>query len=117
MWVLDTSSIRPAPSVLSQSQMQLLEWRVLALQDGNRILVGFLPGGTTMRSTSPLVALDPIRRTWITQSGREYQTVGAPSADIQLIDAFKGFVSAGGVNGDISDVTEEFLPTMQSPIH
>jgi hypothetical protein len=117
MWFIRFKSRRAAPSVESQSLAQLLHWRALQRDDGHRILVGILAGGQTMRHTTPLKFIDPITRSWITQSGRRYQTVGAPTNDQLLMELQKRFVHECGIGGELNDVTDEIPPTMQHLLH
>ena len=116
-WVISVASIRPAPNVQEQRQIWLSDWRVIQIDDDHRILVGLLPCRQTMRYTTTLKIIDPIDRTWITESGRQYFTVGAPSEDQELIAALKVFSLVCGLLGEPTDITGEFWPHMQSSVH
>ena len=116
MLILDFSSWRDAPDVRTQPQMCITAWRVFEDQGSDRFLVGLLPNEITLRTTTAIVMVDPVSRTWLTQSGRLYQTPDPPTQDIQLQKTMRLLVQAGGVCGALSDATEEIWAAMQRAV-
>jgi hypothetical protein len=49
------TSLRDAPSVDAQPSMNLMQWRVLELGDGARVLAGMLPERPTLRVTTAIL--------------------------------------------------------------
>ena len=116
MLIPDFPSWRQAPDVRAQPEMLIVAWRVFKDQSGERFLVGLLPNGITLRTTTPIVIVNVVSRSWLTQSGRLYQTPGPPTQDIQLQETMRLLVQAGGVCGALSDATEEIWAAMQRAV-
>ena len=116
MLILDFSSWRDAPSVSMQPEVMIAAWRVFKDQGDERFLVGLLPNGITLRTTTPIVIVNVVSRSWLTQSGRLYQTPGPPTQDIQLQETMRLLVQAGGVCGALSDATDEIWAAMQRAV-
>lgn len=108
--------IRPAPDVAAQPVTVLAPWRIVEA-DGKHYLAGVLPNGYTLRASTPVQSFDVHRRTWLTLSGRVYETPGPPSADSHLIDALLVFASAHCGAQILSDRTEEFWLCIRNMLH
>ena len=116
MQIIHLSLWSDAPTVSIQPKLVITAWRVFEDQVGERFLAGLHPNGTTIRTTTVIVKVDPINRTWQTQSGRLYQTPGPPTQDINLQETMRVLVQAGGVCGALSDATDEICTAMARAI-
>lgn len=111
--IIDFSTWRCAPDVSTQPRVQLADWRVLMDYEGERFLVGILPSRATLRITTPLRAIDPSTRMWVTQSGRVYETPGPPTEDRQLREQMGLLARANGLGEGSRDVTAIVWRAMQ----
>ena len=116
MQIIHLSLWSDAPSVSIQPKLMIAAWRVFEDQAGERFLVGLHPNGTTIRTTTAIERVDPVSRTWLTQSGRLYQTPGPPTQDIDLQETMRLLVQVGGVCGELSDATNEICTAMARAI-
>lgn len=115
-WLIDLSTWRPAPDVSAQPKIQLAYWRVLMDYAGTRYLVGLLPNNATLRITTAIKTSELVSRTWRTQSGRVYETPGAPTEDWQLREQMSLLARASGLGEGSRDVTAVVWRAMQRAV-
>ena len=84
MIVTNFASQRQAPNVDKQPQVVLVCWRLFEVARAQYCLTGIVPELMVIRITSLIQAFDPALRTWITSSGRMYETPGPPTRDSAL---------------------------------
>ena len=113
--LIDFASWRQAPNVSVQPKMMLTVWRLFEIE-GERFLVGVIPDQKTLRVTTPIQTVDPVSRTWRTQSGRLYETPSPPTQNHQLQEQMRLLVYASGIHGAVLDVTDDVWNAMQSAI-
>jgi hypothetical protein len=106
-----SSSLRDAPSVNKQPSMSLLQWRILELADGDRVLAGVLPERPTLRITTAVEAHQG--RRFVTSTGRIYQLVGTPGSDPGILCCIAQQLLLLGYRMR-SDVTEEHWNAIQA---
>ena len=103
---INESSIRAAPAVDQQPTMQLLQWRIVEVPGGHRLVLGWHESRPTVRITTA-IARTSGRDVW-TSSGRRYDLSSAPAEDP---DALAGLWSMLKLHGHFVwvDVTERFV--------
>ena len=111
MMQVKPATLRDAPSVTEQPTMTMVQWRVLELTDGARVLAGMLAEQPTLRITTAIVTHEGRQVT--TSSGRAYTLFGEPSSDPDVLGCIaQEIVLLGYVVRD--DVTEEHWNASQS---
>lgn len=101
-----TWSSRDAPAVSEQPQASLSHWAIHEV-GVDLFLIGWNIDQDCPRYTSQLVQFDRHTRTAVTQSGRHYQLVGAPGAEMQTLIAWEHECRLRGVSS--TDVTHQLL--------
>lgn len=114
--LIDWASWRPAPDVNAQPTMVLAHWRVFMDSGGDRFLAGILPNQATLRITSPVQAIDPVSRTWLTESGRVYEAPGPPTDNVELCQVLALMVCIGDPTAHPKDVTDTVWVRMQRAV-
>lgn len=114
--LIDFASWRQAPDVSVQPKMALTAWRLFEVEGRERFLVGVLPNQKTLRVTTQIQTVDPVSRTWRTQSGRLYETPSPPTENPQLHEQMRLLICASGIHGAVLDVTDEVWNAMQSAV-
>ena len=117
MIVTNFASQRQAPNVDKQLQVVLVCWRLFEVARAQYCLTGIVPELMVLRITSLIKAFDPALRTWITSSGRMYETPGPPTRDSALRADMLRLACASGIPGDIHDVSDEVWTAMQRAVH
>lgn len=99
------SNCRQAPSVESQTEVDLYHWRILQLSSGLLHIAAQLDSGS-FRVTTSLSAIDLSRRIVRTESGRRYRFCAPPEDDPCLTMLMIANVGRGGsaVTHDVSEV-------------
>ena len=110
------SSWRLAPDVNAQPTMVLAHWRVFMDAGGERFLAGMLPNQATLRITSPIQAIDLVSRTWLTESGRAYETPGPPAASVLLRQMLALLMRTEDPTAHPEDVTDTVWTGMQRAV-
>lgn len=114
--LMDLSSWRPAPDVSAQPRMVLAHWRAFMDAHGERFLVGMLPNHSTLRITTPVQSVDLVSRTWLTESGRVYETPGPPAESLALCQAMALMMHIEEPTAHPGDVTETVWAGMQRAV-
>lgn len=117
MIVTNFASQRQAPNVDNQPQVVLVYWRLFEVKTAQYCLAGIVPDLMVLRITTLIQAFDPAMRTWITSSGRMYETPGPPTGDSALRADMLRLAFSSGILGDIRDVSDEFWTVMQHAAH
>ena len=117
MIVTDFASQRHAPNVDKQPQVVLVGWRLFKVTRAQYCLTGIVPDLMVLRITSLIQAFDPAMRTWMTSSGRMYETPGPPTRDSALRADMLRLACTSGIHGDIRDVSDEVWTAMQRAAH
>lgn len=110
------SSLRPAPDVNAQPTMVLAHWRVFMDAGGERFLAGILPNQATLRITSPIQAIDLVSRTWLTKSGRVYETPARPTESVVLRQVLALLMRTEDPTAHPEDVTDTVWAGMQCAV-
>lgn len=105
------TNFRLAPSTMSQPRLPLFNWRIIECH-GLQNLVGFLENGITCRLTTEIAFINVIAREVRTQSGRQYDLLGPPASDPDLLSVIAVRVMVC-VSTYHSDVTDEIWDAMQ----
>ncbi|MBB3180954.1 hypothetical protein [Variovorax sp. Sphag1AA] len=107
------ANIRLAPAVQSQEMVCVREWRLVELRNGTVVLTGMRVGPcadlTTVRLSSPIVALDRERRVLRTESGRLYLLDSPPAWDDQSRQLLSAWLAARGQENAV-DLTDAIWP-------
>lgn len=89
------------------------EWRLVELRNGTVVLTGMRVGPcadlTTVRLSSPIVALDRERRVLRTESGRLYLLDSPPAWDDQSRQLLSAWLAARGQENAV-DLTDAIWP-------
>lgn len=105
------ATLRDAPSVTEQPKMTMMQWRVLELSDGAKVLAGMLIDQPTLRIATAIVAHESSR--FMTSSGRAYTLLGAPCSDPDVLVCIAQQLALLG-DSVKRDLTEEYWSTIQA---
>lgn len=107
------NNFRDAPPVEDYPTAAIESWRI-GEYAGHKFLVGWLPGGQTIRWTSPIQQLDITARQITTYTGRVYQLNGPPVEDLQKTALIYGRLAVEGMSvTSLNDVTDQvWNPTL-----
>lgn len=96
---------RPAPSIVSQAEVDLYHWRILQLDTGLLHIAAQMDSGS-FRVTTSLRAIDLLRRIVITESGRSYHLCAPPEHDQCLVTLMIANVARGRsvITHDVSEI-------------
>ncbi len=92
--------------VAQEPQTQLLQWRVMALPDGSRHLVGYASPVREGRTSSEILQFDIDQLRAVTGSGRVYALVGPPGHDGDAMYVWAVWRRLNEVD-DFDDVSEQ----------
>lgn len=111
---LYVASLRDAPSVHQQPRVDLRQWQVSALTGGALVLNGFITDSPTIRTTTPIVAVE--NGHVITLSGRAYRLLGEPANDPDALDLIAQKMALAG-HSHFQDVTAAFVLHLRDAEH
>lgn len=100
--------LRAAPNVMEQPRVTLDSWMVLQDLEGC-FLVGVVRATGKLRFTTHVVEVNDAQRTWVTSSGRIYDTPGLPEYSTERR---RRYVSAAKIHvypRELKNVTNEFF--------
>ena len=92
--------------VADEPRTRLHQWRVMALPDGSRHLVGYAMPSREGRTSSAVEQFDVARLCAVTGSGRVYELVGRPGLDMDAQYVWDRWRHINEVS-DFGDVSEE----------
>lgn len=92
--------------VATEPQTNLFEWRVMALPDGSRHLVGYALPAREGRTSSAIQQFDMERLRAVTDSGRVYALVGPPGHDSDAMYVWTVWRRLNEID-DFDDVSEQ----------
>ncbi|MES2785005.1 MAG: hypothetical protein V4684_06040 [Pseudomonadota bacterium] len=105
--------LRAAPTVLQQPRVVLEGW--VAFQGLERcLLVGMNQETAKLRFTTHIIEVSAGRRTWVTSSGRVYETPSWPEGSAALRELYGRAARIHLATFDLTDVSEAFLERFQS---
>jgi hypothetical protein len=98
--------------VTETPELNLSQWCVFELADGNRHFVGYNETEGEGRTSSKIVQFDKDAMRGITQSGRVYQLVGNPGHNGDAMYVWGRWKQINDVeNGTYKNVSEELIGT------
>ncbi|MBA2722518.1 MAG: hypothetical protein H0U56_06385 [Methylibium sp.] len=96
-----------APDIDQQPLVRLKCWQVFELDNGDH-LVGWHDAAGEGRVSSPLQALDAMRRQALTRSGRVYEVCGPEGCNVEGLYVWHAWLRAT-VRERATDVTQTFV--------
>jgi hypothetical protein len=90
---------------MSKQRRNLARWALIMAGDKGPVLAGCEPDGAEYRTSTPLVALDPVSGTAMTASGRQYRLLGDPDPRYAL-EALNALWNTDGVEVCVVGIDE-----------